>query len=412
MKPEQLELKLMPLLHRMEQRGINIDGAELKKDYNWYFFKLDELDDSIHQSLGKVIDIDSNGDLADAIQAKYPHAAFAPTPKGARSVSKDSLIQAITSVDKQLLGMLLVRGALATSVRTFIGPWHQQYEKQGRLYIKWNQFRNYTDTGARTGRLSSSPNLQNIPVEWEGLKLQLEKCEYTPPFELPRIRKYIIPDPGKVFVGADYSAQEMRLLAHFAGGNLLASIIASPRSDIHQIAASIAGISRRVAKTLGFAVLYGAGVGRIAESLYIPVEEASRIKQRYLAALPEIKRFSKEVMDLGKAGGDILTLGGRKYKTDPTVKIINGRVVTYEYKLVNYKIQGSAADQTKQAMVNYDDMDCGDLVLSVHDQLVAQEDIGSKPDRIQQAMESSFQDVLKYKVTTDPATANNFADLK
>jgi DNA polymerase-1 len=394
----------------MEQRGINLDGEKLKHDYDQYFFRLDELDESIYSKLGKSnFDIDSNASLADAIEAAGLSRGFASTPTGKRSTAKQSLIDAID--DGELLGMLLVRGALATSVRTFIGPWHQQYQQHGRLYLKLNQFRNYTDTGARTGRLSSSPNLQNVPVEWEGLRAQLDKCGYVPPFELPSIRKYLIPDSGKIFVGADYKAQEMRLLAHFAGGALLKSIQNDPKKDIHQIAADIAGISRKVAKTLGFAVLYGAGAGRIAESLNIDVGQASSIKARYLAALPEIKLFSKECTDLGKAGKAVETLGGRFYKTDPTVKVIQGRPVTFEYKLVNYKIQGSAADQTKLAMVNYDDMDEGELVLSVHDQLVAQVPIGTTPEKISMAMTSSFQDVLRYTVTVDPSEGYSYAEL-
>lgn len=410
MNIEQLEYKLMPIISRMEQRGINLDGEKLKKDYDHFFFMLDELDDSIHKKLGKSFDIDSNEDLANAIERAGMSVGFKQTPKGKRSVAKESLIGAIG--DGELLGMLLVRGALATSVRTFIGPWNTQYQQHGRLYLKWNQFRNYTDTGARTGRLSSSPNLQNIPVEWEKLRSQLATCGYTCPFDLPRIRQYLIPDTGKVFVGADYSAQEMRLLAHFAGGALLESIQKDPRKDIHRIAADIAGITRPVAKTLGFAVLYGAGTGRIAESLAIDVGTATRIKARYLAALPEIKKFSKECVDIGKAGGSIETLGGRKYKTDPKISIINGRPVTYEYKLVNYKIQGSAADQTKQAMVNYDEEDCGELVLSVHDQLVAQEDIGSSPLVITDSMQRAYQEILRYQVVADPGMAFNFAELK
>jgi DNA polymerase-1 len=214
-----------------------------------------------------------------------------------------------------------------------------------------------------------------------------------------------------VFVGGDYKAQEMRLLAHFSQGALLEAIRAKPHDDIHAVAANIAGVSRRVAKTLGFAVLYGAGVGRIAESLSCTTEEAGRIKNRYLAALPDIKRFQKSQTDLGKNGGYVETLGGRKYYTDPTIKVINGRVIDYSYKLVNYKIQGSAADQTKRAMIHYDDMDEGELVLSVHDQLVAQVPKGTSTAKLRLAMTESFQEVLRYQVTVDDEVGYNFADM-
>jgi DNA polymerase-1 len=409
MTPEQLEMRLMPVVARMERRGINLDGPRLLADTDHYWAILEEIDDKICQKLGRVVDVDSNEDLANAIEAAGKSKGFRSTPGGRRSVAKDSLIGAIG--DEELLGLLLLRGALATSLRTFLQPWSVQYNRHGRLFLRWNQFRNYTDTGARTGRLSSSPNLQNIPVEWEELRAQLERIKYAFWFELPSIRRYIIPDTGMVFVGADYQAQEMRLLAHFSEGVLLESVRANPRGDIHAIAAQIANITRRVAKTLGFAILYGAGVGRIAEQLNIPVSEANSIKTRYLTALPDIKKFQKAQTELGKTGGYVETLGGRKYYTDPTIKVINGRVIDYSYKLVNYKIQGSAADQTKQAMINYDDMDRGDLVLTVHDQLVVQEPIGQASTKIQQAMEASYQDILRYQVIADPEYGMNFGEM-
>jgi DNA polymerase-1 len=410
MNPEQLEMRLMPIIHRMECRGINLDGPRLQSDTDFYWNVLEEIDERIQAKVGSKVDVDSNADLILALQ-KIGYSQFLTTPKGRLSVSKDSLMEALKGGDPELLGLLLIRGALATSLRTFLQPWSVQYARHGRLFLRWNQFRNYSDTGARTGRLSSSPNLQNVPVEWEELRERLKTLAFELWFELPSIRSYIIPDPGMVFVGGDYKAQEMRLLAHFSEGILLESVRAKPNDDIHAIAASIAGVSRRVAKTLGFAVLYGAGVGRVAESLNCSIEEAGRIKTRYLAALPDIKRFQKAQTDIGKAGGYVETLGGRKYYTDPTIKIINGRPVSFEYKLVNYKIQGSAADQTKRAMIHYDDMDEGELVLSVHDQLVAQAPIGTEPTKLSLAMTESFQEILRYQVTVDLSTGFNFADL-
>jgi len=413
MNPEQLEMRLMPVVNRMERRGINLDGPRLKADTDYYWGILEEIDERIMSKLGSRVDVDSNADLVLALQ-KIGYTKFLSTPKGKLSVSKESLMVALEEGDPELLGLLLIRGALATSLRTFLQPWCVQYDRNGRLFLRWNQFRNYTDTGARTGRLSSSPNLQNIPVEWEELRERLKKIGFELWFELPSIRQYIIPDAGMVFVGGDYKAQEMRLLAHFSQGTLLEAIRARPHDDIHAVAANIAGVSRRIAKTLGFAVLYGAGVGRIAESLSIGVEEAGRIKNRYLTALPDIKKFQKAQTDIGKNGGYVETLGGRKYYTDPTIKVINGRVVDYSYKLVNYKIQGSAADQTKRAMIHYDDMDEGELVLSVHDQLVAQVPIGTPSTNLCLAMTESFQEILRYQVTVDasPQDCMRFSDIK
>lgn len=406
------ELALMPHVAEMERRGVHLNIDCLSQDTDYYFGKLDWLDKQIQDTLKCKVDIDSNADLADAIERAGLSRGFAQTPKGKRSTSKDSLIAAVA--DPTLLGHLLVRGSVATCLRTFLAPWLVQAKDHGKLYIKWNQFRNYTDTGARTGRLSSSPNLQNIPVEWEALRLQLSNIQYALPFELPSVRKYIVPPPGYVFIGRDYAAQEMRLLAHFTEGALLEALIADPEKDIHMLAASIADVSRRVAKTLGFAILYGAGVGKIAESLGVSVGEATIIKARYLKAMPEIKKFTKAQSELGRTGRFITTLSGRQYYVQSPA-VIKGILKTFEYKLSNYKIQGSAADQSKQAMYDY----CtktrnGQLVLSVHDQLIVQvpqDCVKEESQTLEQAMNGSYQDTLKYKVISDESIGASYAEL-
>ena len=408
------ELRLMPHILRMEQRGINLNGEQLKRDTDHFWAKLEELEDAICHKLGRQIDVDSNAQLADALEAAGLSKGFATTPTGLRSTSKESLINAVA--DDELLGHLLVRGSIATCLRTFMQPWLVQYENHGRLFMKWNQIRNYSDTGARTGRISSSPNLQNVPVEWEDLRGQLVRIAYS--LEeglLPQVRRYIVPDQGMIFIGRDYRAQEMKLLAHFTNGALLKALQNDPETDIHLIAARIAGITRKVAKTLGFAVLYGAGVGRVAETLGIREGEAQAIKNRYLEALPEIKTFQKELNVIGKARAFTRTLGNRKYYAQkPTV--VAGRFKSFEYKLPNYKIQGSAADQTKEAMIRYcETTEHGELVLTVHDQLVTQVPlvhVQTERTIFAEAVDGSFQDILRYKVLSDESIAFNFADLK
>lgn len=405
------EISLMPHVLKMEQRGLNLDGEALKKDVDYYFEQLDDLDQAICAILGRQVDVDSNAQLADAIEAAGLSKGFDTTPTGLRSTSKESLINAVN--DTTLLGHLLVRGSVATCLRTFMTNWLDQYNQHGRLYVKWNLVRNYSDTGARTGRISSSPNLQNIPVEWEGLRAQLAKIGYELPFPLPQVRKYIIPDKGKIFIDRDYSAQELRLLTHFAPGKLLAELEVDPEADIHQIAAKIAGITRKEAKTLAFAVLYGAGVGKIAESLHMTVAEATRVKEQYLKALPEIKELTKRVQDAGRSQSYITTLGGRQYYAQKPA-VVKGAWKSFEYKLTNYLIQGSAADATKQAMLAY----CiatkhGNLVLSVHDELVIQVDEAhaeAEGALLEACMNGSFQDTLKYKVISTGSTGHNFAE--
>ena len=407
------EMDLMPHILRMDQHGVRIDVPELTKDLNAAYNEMDWLDTEISRILGKEVDVDSNDELADAIEAAGLSKGFASTTTGKRSVAKDSLLEAVS--DSLLLGHLLVRNSLATCIRTFMHPWLVQARQTGgRLYIKWNQVRNYSETGARTGRLSSSPNQQNVPTEWEKLKSQLERIGYTLHAPMPQVRKYLLPDEGNVFVGADYAAQEMRLLAHFAGGRLLEKLNENPREDVHMIAAGIAGITRKVAKTLGFAVLYGAGVGKIAESLYTGVAEATAIKSNYLAALPEIKSLQGEVQYRGRSNQPINTLGGRQYYVE-TAKVMGGRLRTFEYKLTNYLIQGSAADQTKAAMLDY----CrrtkhGRLTFSVHDQLVIQcapEHVEEESKLLESCMVGAFADVLECPFIADVDVGNNFAEV-
>ena len=409
-QPYRREMALMPHIYKMEKRGVRVDITKLHTDIQHYMQVLNWLDASIKSIVGEV-DIDSGEALADAIEAKgLAGKGFALTEKGNRSVAKDSIIEAIS--DPTLLGHILCRRAIATTVRTFLMPWYEQAKISGRMYVRWNQVRNYSDTGARTGRISSSPNLQAIPVEWEGLKAQLAKLEYETAFALPSVRSYIIPDDGNIFVARDYSAQELRLLAHFAGGGLLSVLQKEPEADIHMIAANIAQITRKVAKTLGFAVLYGAGVAKIAESLGVSVAEATAIKAQYLKALPEIKEMQRELTRRGDSGSYLTTLGGRRYYAE-TPKVINGRLQTYSFKLTNYLIQGSAADQSKQALIDYAaNTKHGQIVLSVHDEIVIECPIEHQDEEaalLAQAMNGSFQGILDYEIISTEARGPNFA---
>jgi DNA polymerase-1 len=180
------------------------------------------------------------------------------------------------------------------------------------------------------------------------------------------------------------------------------------------IAAEIAGITRKVAKTLGFAVLYGAGVAKIASSLGITEAEAGVIKAKYLAALPEIDSLQRDLKWRGNSGGFLRTLGGRKYYAEkPAVR--NGQLRTFSYKLTNYLIQGSAADQTKQAMLYYaTHTKHGRLTLSVHDEIVIQCPIQYQDEEaalLEHAMNTSFQNVLEYKIISTESRGFSFGEL-
>jgi DNA polymerase I len=407
------EMDLMPHILRMDQHGVQIDVENLSIDLNAAYAEMDWLDTEISRILGKEVDVDSNDELADAIEAAGLSKGFASTTTGKRSVAKDSLLEAVS--DPLLLGHLLVRNSLATCIRTFMHPWLVQAKQTGgRLFIKFNQVRNYSEVGARTGRLSSSPNLQNVPDAWEKLQSQLDKIGYQLHAPMPRVRKYLIADEGKILIGRDYSGQELRLLAHFAGGHLLETLQKNPEADVHMIAANVAGITRKVAKTLGFAVLYGAGIGKIAESLYISIDDATRIKKQYLEALPEIKALQSEVQYRGRSNQPITTLGGRDYYCE-TAKVMGGRLRTFEYKLINYLIQSSAADQSKQAMIDYATRTKhGRLYLMVHDEILIEcltEHQDEEAALLAECMNNSFQSMLDYQIISTEARGQSYGDL-
>ena len=412
MSPYEREIRLMPHVIKMEERGIHIDVPLLRTDMNYYFNKMSEMDDLIATKCRRKVDVDSNDQLADAIESAGMSQGFASTPTGRRSTSKESLMGAIN--DHELLGALLIRGSLATCLRTFYQPWYAAARSTGKLYVKWNQIRNYSDTGARTGRFSSSPNFQNVPTDWDKLLVQLGSIGYELTFPLPQMRKYIIPAPGFVLIGRDYRSQEMRLLAHFTGGALMEALIANPELDVHEIAGKMANISRKLSKTMGFAILYGAGAPRVAEQLGITVYESRDLKARYLRALPEIKKFTKEINDKAAFGEGITTLGGRYYSIQ-SPSIIKGVLRSFEYKLVNYKIQGSAADHTKESMYRYaTTTKTGHLLLTVHDQNVIEvpvDDVESERKIFADAMDGSFADILKVKMLSDESVGNNFWEL-
>jgi DNA polymerase-1 len=258
--------------------------------------------------------------------------------------------------------------------------------REGRVRAQWFSTRG-SDTdgnwGARTGRLVSSPNFQNVAKRMDrqilpdGFPVRLGPA--------PAIRKFIIPEPGYVLLRRDYSQQELRILAHFEAGALMAAYAKNPRLDMHawvqDMIRSTTGLSlsRDIVKTTGFSILYGSGIAGISRRLKVPYEDARKIRDAYLAALPGIRTVQDELSALEHSGGEYWTWGDRPYKIERSTEIVPASewgpehevTKSFAYKALNYLIQGSAADCTKQAMLNYDrTREYGRCVLSVHDEIV------------------------------------------
>jgi DNA polymerase I-like protein with 3'-5' exonuclease and polymerase domains len=375
------ERQLMPIMLRNETEGIVTDLPKLEADVLRYRQQQLKTDIWIRKKLkcGDSINLDSGEDLADALEAAGMSSGFLTTATGKRSTSKESLIQAIA--DKKLFAVLQYRSKLSTLMGTFMEPWLRVASVTGgRIHTSWNQVRAPSgkgSVGTRTGRFSGTPNFGNIPNDLE------EDDDFTHPAfakldSLPLARGYIVADkPNHVILDRDFSQQELRILAHFEDGQLCAAYNANPKLDIHAFVGDevmrVAGreISRKHIKILNFLQVYGGGIDALVAKLKCTPDEARQIKGFHGAALPDVKKLDQTIKALGKAGDCIRTWGGRQYYAEEP-KFINGRMQTFDYKLTNYLIQSSAADHTKQAIINYDSVrKSGRFMLSVHDQVLA-----------------------------------------
>jgi DNA polymerase I len=395
------ERRLMPVLLKNEREGIRADLELLRAEAKKYggakdaekYGDLGDLsggawdiaDDWIRKALkAKDLNVDSDEDLALALikSKKADEALFLRTPTGLMSTAKDSLIGAVT--DERVLRVLQYRSKLGTAKGTFLLPWLREAEHTGGVvHPSWNQVRQHTgtgDAGAKTGRMSAS-RFMNVP------KPYLEKVgKYEHPKfvvglpELPRVRLYLLPDPGTVWCKRDYMQQELRVLAHFEDGVLLQNYLNNPLLDVHQMAAEMVAamlgiplepIMRDQMKTIGFGLLYGMGLGSLAERMGVDVATASRLKKAYLAIFPGLEELQKDLTLRGKTGLPLRTWGGRVYYAEEPrfVKKYN-RVASFEYRLLNYLIQGSSADCTKEAIIRYDqEKKHGRFLVTVHDEI-------------------------------------------
>jgi DNA polymerase I-like protein with 3'-5' exonuclease and polymerase domains len=387
------ERELMPILLKLEQQGVPVDLKRLRTDvkmYSEWSAKIDlwlakQLKITVFKPIKKgqkrvegEFNLNNGDHLVEALinAGKVDESLLERTDTGKWSSDKESLAAAVT--DKPLNGILQYRAQLQTCVGTFMSAWLDIAEQtKGFIYTSWNQTRSAdgkNSTGTRTGRLSSSPNFQNIPKEFKPIfrheqpDIKLAKLLPVCPIKglpsLPLCRSYIVPwDKNQILVDRDYSQQELRILGHFEGEALREAYVANPWLDVHDWATTemqeTYGMfpnlthekARKPVKNTGFGLIYGMGVGKLALKSDITVDMAKKVKDAYLAILPGLKTIYAEMKSRAKANQPIRTWGGREYYCEEP-KIINNRLQTYDYKMVNTLIQGSAADCTKRAMIN------------------------------------------------------------
>ena len=234
----------------------------------------------------------------------------------------------------------------------------------GRIYFSWRQF--LTDAGgAKTGRLASVPSILNIPSYVEGL---------------PNLREIFLPDEGHIWGKRDWSQQELRLAAHFAGGPMAKIYLDDSKADLYSIisqrltASASMPVSRSVAKTLYLGLSYGLGIKSFAEKLNISDQKASLLRAVFLSEFKEVAAVMQETKSKAAAGDCITTLGGRNY----TAKL-GGKEYAKPYQVYNHLIQGSGADCLKRAIRNYTQAaKHGRFLFTVHDEI----NITAPPDKM------------------------------
>lgn len=363
------EQKVMPLFLDNERVGIRIDVAKLRKDVKLYGKALEAADAWLRTRLkAPDISLDNDGQVLGALlKAKIVREEdLALTATGKFSISKKTLTPDLYS-DPRVAAAFGYRNRLTTCLKMFMIPWLAQAEARGdgRISTNWNQVRS-VGGGTRTGRPSTTnPNFLNISKTWDNNDDGYEHPEFLSVLALPLVRKYLLPDQGEQWLHRDYNGQELRLLAHFEDGALMQAYRDNPWLDVHQHVADLIEqvtsktFVRKNVKIANFRIVYGGGAPATAAGINCSIEEAKELLDAHGVALPSIKGrggLADETKRMGRANEPIYTWGGRAYFVEaPGYNKKFKRHMTYEYKLLNYLCQGSAADVTKQAMINYDE---------------------------------------------------------
>lgn len=358
------ERRLLPIFMENERVGLRVDQSALARDIPIYQDALQLAEMGMRHYLNAPdLNFDDDVGLADAFVkagAVYEDRWVTTAKSGQLSVAKDNLPpDAFT--DPSFASVFGYRNRLVTCLKMFMMPWAEKArDNNGYVHTKWNQVRNNRG-GTRTGRPSmTDPNLLNVSKSWDD-----RSDGYVHPDKLnlpvlPLTRKYVLPDEGDLFVHRDFDGQELRIFAHFESGSLLQEYLANPMLDPHGwVLQEILKLTDRVnekdrtkVKTLNFQSMYGGGITAITEKLRCSRAEAQEFKNFHDAALPGRKILSEEIIRIVRRNEPIRTWGGRLYYCEPPARI-EGRLVDFSYKLINYLIQGSAADITKEAICRW-----------------------------------------------------------
>ena len=398
-----LELPLLYTLHHMEQAGILVERQELVDYGEMLKTRIDELEQTIYDKAGEKFNINSPKQLGTILFEKMQRPGGKKTNTG-YSTAADVLEK--LAPEAPIVSDILEYRQLTKLKSTYADGLLTSIAGDGRIHSTFNQ------TITATGRISSTePNLQNIPIRTELGRL---------------LRKVFVPQDGFVFMDADYSQIELRVLAHFSGDKALINAYRE-QSDIHRITASqvfhvpfdeVTDLQRRNAKAVNFGIVYGISSFGLSQGLSITRKEAEGYINRYFETYPGIKAFLDGAVAEAKEKGYVTTLFGRR-RPVPELKSSNFMQRSFgERVAMNSPIQGTAADIIKFAMLGVDRRLRREnmryrLILQVHDELLIETAV-EEEDRVRQILTEEMMHAadLAVELVIDLHTGKNWYEAK
>ena len=400
---EGIEMPLVYTLYDMEQRGIRVDTDGLKSYSEQLGVSIAELEAKIYELVGTEFNINSPKQLGEILFERLGLPYGKKTKTGystsAEVLEKLSSEHPVISLILQYRQLTKLKSTYADGLATYV-------EGDGRIHGKFNQ------TIAATGRLSSTePNLQNIPI-----RMELGR----------KIRKVFIPEEGFLFLDADYSQIELRLLAHMSADERLVEAYKQAQ-DIHRLTASqvfhtpfdeVTSAQRSNAKAVNFGIVYGISSFSLGQDLDISRKEAEEYISQYFKTYPNVKTYLDGLIEEGTESGVVKTLYGR-IRPVPNLTNTNFMKRSAEERIaMNSPIQGTAADIMKLAMIHVN-QELKDrklksrLLLQIHDELLV-ETHESEVEEVAKIMEEEMRNAanLLVPLEVEVTKGNNWYEAK
>lgn len=399
----EIEMPLTRVLFEMEQYGILVKPDELKEYGKALEGRIGELETSIYEQAGCEFNLNSPKQLGEVLFGKMGLQGGKKTKTG-YSTAADVLEK--LAPEYPIVSDILEYRGLAKLKSTYADGLAAYIDKSGRIHSTFNQ------TITATGRISSTePNLQNIPM-----RMELGR----------RIRKVFIPQEGYLFMDADYSQIELRVLAHMSDDKQLIEAYKMDE-DIHRITASkvfhtpfeeVTDLQRRNAKAVNFGIVYGISSFGLSQDLSISKKEAAAYIEQYFETYPEVKRFLDGMVEDAKKNGYVTTMYGRR-RPIPELSSSNFMQRSFgERVAMNSPIQGTAADIMKIAMIRvwerlHREKLQSRLILQVHDELLI-ETLKEEVEQVRQILTEEMQNAAELAVTLeiDLHTGENWYEAK